>query len=295
MRRLVIGCGYLGQEVAQAWLEQGDIVYVTTRSPDRARVFQDMGFLPIVTDITDEEPPGKVPVVDTVLIAVGMDRSRYDSIRSVYVNGLANILSWLPDGTGQIIYVSSTGVYGQTGGEEITETSTAEPVREGGIACLEAERLLTKSRFARHATILRLAGIYGPGRVPSAEKIRSRNVSSLNPDGHINLIHRDDAVTAILNTAALGVMGETILVSDGNAPLRRDYYQILANLYDLGPIEWPASLSAGQQESQSSARSAGKGKRIRNERMKSLLQFEPLWSDLEAGIRNAIGLEGQQG
>ena len=291
MRRLVIGCGYIGRATAQAWAGQGDIVYAMTRSQDRAEDFKEAGWHPVVADITDVRSLPEVPEVDTVLFAVGMDRSRYDSIREVYVNGLANIISWLPETIDQLIYVSSTGVFGQSNGEEINESSPAEPVREGGRACLEAERLLANSRFGDRSTILRLAGIYGPGRIPSLQKIKGRAWTTLNPDGHINLIHRDDAVTAILKTAELGIKGEMILVSDGVAPLRRDYYQLLADMYGQGPIDWDANQLAPEAGDGSHRRSAGNGKRVMNGRMKELLKFELRWSDLRAGIQNAVGLD----
>ena len=113
MRRLVIGCGYIGRKTAQAWAGRGDIVYAMTRSRDRADEFKAAGLHPVVADITDARSLPEVSEVDTVLVAVGMDRSRYDSIREVYVNGLANVISWLPETIDQLIYVSSTGVFGQ--------------------------------------------------------------------------------------------------------------------------------------------------------------------------------------
>ena len=79
----------------------------------------------MVADITE---PGLLasidpPEIETVLFSVGFDRSRYRDIRDVYVNGLENVLNWLPKSVQQFIYISSTGVYGNCDGEWVNETT----------------------------------------------------------------------------------------------------------------------------------------------------------------------------
>src|SRR2546430_750553 len=113
MDKLIIGCGYLGQRVAALWLAQGHRVGGTTRRPE---TFGSDGLQPIVCDVTRPETLHGLPKVDTVVYAVGLDRAAGASMRSVYVDGLANVLEGLPPPK-KFIYVSSSSVYGQTGGE----------------------------------------------------------------------------------------------------------------------------------------------------------------------------------
>ena len=88
MKRLVVGCGYLGFRVAKRWLANGDSVFAVTRSETRAVALETEGISPIVGDVTLPSSLDNLPEVDTVLFSVGMDRSRYSDIRLVYVDGL---------------------------------------------------------------------------------------------------------------------------------------------------------------------------------------------------------------
>ncbi len=240
LKRLVIGCGFLGLPLARRWQSDGDSLFATTRSEQRKAEFSDIGIQPFVLDITDEASLKQLQGhnFDTVVIAVGMDRSRYESVHDVYVGGLKNVLENLGDDTGQLIYISSTGVYGDFGGKWVDESSPTEPQREGGKACLAAEQFLESSRFSDRATVLRMSGLYGNERVPTKSAVESKQWSKLSGTGYLNLIHVDDAVGAICTVADQAILAETFVVSDSNPTLRKEYYQFLADRFELGPIPW---------------------------------------------------------
>lgn len=240
MKRLVIGSGFLGFPLTQRWRSEGNSVFATTRSDHRASIFSDAGLQPIVLDTTKPATLEQLQTLkfDTVVVAVGMDRKRYDSVHDVYVGGLRNVLDNLNESIGQLIYVSSTGVYGDFAGAWIDENSPTEPQRDGGKACLEAEQLLQSSDFADRTTILRMAGLYGNERVPTKSAVESKQWNKLSATGYLNLIHVDDAVSAICLVADQNITGETFLVADSNPTLRREYYQHLADMFELGPIPW---------------------------------------------------------
>ena len=144
--------------VAKAWADRGDQLFALTRHRNNTSKFSDLGITPLIGDVTRPNSfPTSFPVCDTVLVAIGMDRTRYSDVREVYVEGMRNILAKLPDETGHLIYISSTGVYGDFQDSWVDETSPTQPTREGGKACLEAEGLIARSPFAGRATILRLA------------------------------------------------------------------------------------------------------------------------------------------
>ena len=215
-------------------------MFATPRSDHRASIFSDAGLQPIVLDTTKPATLEQLQTLkfDTVVVAVGMDRKRYDSVHDVYVGGLRNVLDNLNESIGQLIYVSSTGVYGDFAGAWIDENSPTEPQRDGGKACLEAEQLLQSSDFADRTTILRMAGLYGNERVPTKSAVESKQWNKLSATGYLNLIHVDDAVSAICLVADQNITGETFLVADSNPTLRREYYQHLADMFELGPIPW---------------------------------------------------------
>src|SRR5262249_9677639 len=159
------GCGYLGSRVARRWRNFGDEVIVVTRSSQRAQAFERDGYRAIVADVTQVATLTELPAAETVLFAVGFDRGAGGSISDVYAGGVPNVLAALPSGIQRFSYISTTGVYGDAGGEWVDEDTPSNPLREGGRASLAAEQALAESPFAARSIVLRLAGIYGPGRI----------------------------------------------------------------------------------------------------------------------------------
>lgn len=253
---------------------------MTTRSPDRSAEFSEVGMHPLVLDITDASTVEQLQSqeFDTVVVAVGMDRKRYNSVHDVYVGGLKNVLQNLSNDIGQLIYVSSTGVYGDFAGEWVDEFSPTEPQREGGKACLAAEQLLIDSRFADRATILRMAGLYGNERVPTKSAVESKQWEKLSATGYLNLVHVDDAVGAVCVVSEPAFHGETFLVSDSNPTLRREYYQHLANMFELGPIPWTDATPDPNSRGSSS-------KRICNKKLLERTGLEFKHPDFRSGLQ----------
>jgi nucleoside-diphosphate-sugar epimerase len=163
MSKLIFGCGYLGSRVACLWRDAGEEVVAVTRSARRAELLAAEGLQAMVADINDASTLGQLPQAETVLFAVGYDRSmpadQRRTIGDVYAGGLANVLDALSESVRRIIYISSTGVYGDAGGEWLDEDSPCEPQREGGHACLAAEEVLRGHRLGDRGVALGFGGI----------------------------------------------------------------------------------------------------------------------------------------
>lgn len=245
---------------------------------------QALGISPIVGDVTLPDSLDNLPAVDTVLVAVGMDRSRYSDIRLVYVEGLRHVIERISETTGHLIYISSTGVYGDFGGQWIDETAATNPAREGGKACLEAEQLIASSSFADRSTILRFAGIYGPDRVPTRNLIQSKNWKKLSAAGYLNLIHVDDGARIVTTVADQPPAGETFVVSDGQPSLRKEYYEFIAEQFGVDEIPWEES-EVKPEESRS-----GSSKRISNRKLMERFEIQLDFPDYRSGLKNALDL-----
>jgi len=286
--RLIFGCGYLGLRVAKIWAQAGDEVYAVTRNENRKSDLESFGIKPIVADITKPESLTDLPASDTLLFAVGMDRSVYSDIRAVYVDGLKNVLDAVGSTTRHFIYVSSTGVYGDFGGEWIDESSETNPAREGGKACLEAEALLKSSQFKDCSTILRFAGIYGPDRVPTRDRIKNKEWSKLSGDGYLNLIQVDDGANVVTTIADRTPTddhpqnGETYIVSDGNPSVRREYYEYVAKLLGIEEIPWDRS------EVDPKLTRSGSSKRAANKKLLNDFEIAFQFPDYQSGLKHAI-------
>jgi nucleoside-diphosphate-sugar epimerase len=260
--KLVIGCGYLGRRVADRWRNQGHEVFVLTRAAEHAAEFQKTGLRTIVADVMRLETLAGLPTAETVLYAVGYDRNQTYGLEELYLRGLVNVLNALPAATGRVIYVSSTGVYGDRKGEWIDEHTPCFPDRPGGRACLAAEEALIAHPRGAAAIILRMAGIYGPGRVPSKDKLESGRAIPAPASGWLNLVHVDDAVTVVLAAGEARQGARHYLVSDGHPVSRRDYYRELA-----GQMHAPAPRFMALDATAPSTLRAASDKRVSNARL----------------------------
>lgn len=279
MTKLIFGCGYLGQRVAVLWKAAGERVHVVTRSSERAREFDAAGYFPVVADIADPASLKNLPPADSVLFAVGFDRTAGRSMHEVYVDGLRNVLDALPGHVGRLIYISSTGVYGQTDGDWVDEESPCRPEREGGRACLAAEELLKQHAHGDRAIILRLAGIYGPGRIPRRDDLVAGRPIAAAQRGFLNLIHVDDAAQIVLAAEQSTRAPRTYVVSDGQPVERGEYYAELARL-----LHAPAPQFTPLPADSPAASRAGSDKRICTDRLRSELSFTLTYPSYREGL-----------
>jgi nucleoside-diphosphate-sugar epimerase len=274
-RKLIIGCGYLGRRVARRWKKQGHQVFALTRSGDHAADFRDAGIEPFIGDVTDSASLASLPEVDTLLYAVGLDRTSGQSQREVYVGGLENVLARMADRVRCFLYISSTSVYGQNAGEWVDESSECRPTSENGSVCLDAESLLRNE--ASQANVLRLAGIYGPGRLLArVDALRAGLAVEGNPESWLNLIHIEDAVAAVLASEGCGVPSATYLVCDDRPCRRREFYSLLA---------W--MVGAPQPGFEPDA-SAGLNKRCSNRRLHEDLHVTLRFPGMNVGLPHAL-------
>ena len=97
------------------------------------------GIEPVVADVLKPDSMRGLPAAERIFYCVGFDRSAGMPMRTVYVDGLQNVLDALPRTVARFVYASSTGVYGQVDGEWVDEDSPTCPHHESGKVCLEAE------------------------------------------------------------------------------------------------------------------------------------------------------------
>lgn len=267
MAKLIFGCGYLGRRVAERWLAAGEAVYAVTRTHERAAELAALGIRPIVGDVAGPSQLVLPSDVTTVLFAVGYERSSPHKIHDVYSGGIARAIDSLPMSIERFLYISSTGVYGQVAGSEVDENSPCQPAREGGQACLAAEDTLRASRLADRAIVLRLAGIYGPGRIPRSSDLLAGKPIDAPAAGWLNLIHVDDAAAIVLLAERDAPLPSLYVVSDGQPVIRGDYYRELSRL--LGA---PLPRFTTPPEGSPAAARAGSDKRVNPAKMLAELQ-----------------------
>lgn len=194
MRILVAGCGYVGTELARRLRRGGHEVFGLRRSAASLPA----GVVPVVADLTLPRTLSELPEVDHVVFCAAAHQSSDEAYRSIYVEGLSNLLDALrPYRTKlrRVLFTSSTAVYAQSTGEDVDESSPTMPEHFSGRRLLEAEQLLRQGGVEN--VVLRLAGIYGPGRSGLLERVASGAARYSDPPRFTNRIHRDDCAGAI--------------------------------------------------------------------------------------------------
>lgn len=221
---MIFGCGYVGRALAESLMAEGVRVGALTRNTASARSLRELGVSEvIVADLHGREWHdqliGKYRAVVNCVSSAG---GGLDGYEKSYYEGQRSILEWLgPKGTDTYVYTGSTSVYPQDGGVTVDESADTTEAPETAQVLLRSEQLLRASKgCAKHWYVLRLAGIYGPGRHYLLDSLRG-GMPSLPGSGshHLNLIHLQDIITglkaALTGTAPSGIYN---LCDDAAAP-----------------------------------------------------------------------------
>ena len=244
-----------------------------------------MGIEPVIADVLDPQSLGALPEAFRILYCVGFDRSAGVPMRTIYVDGLRNVLDRLDGRIGRWVYASSTGVYGGNDGGWIDENTPAVPTHESGRVCLEAENLLRRAAETAglDVVVLRLAGLYGPGRILRQTGLARGEPIVGDPDKFLNMIQIDDASAAVVAALDRGEPGRIYLVGDDRPVARCEFYGLIAK--QLGA---PFPRFAPPPEGSPEARREESNKRVSNRRMRSELGVILSYPDVTTGLPAAF-------
>jgi nucleoside-diphosphate-sugar epimerase len=272
-RILIAGCGDLGERVARLLLTQGDDVYALRRRPPDS---DDGGIRWLSADLTRAETLAALPERITRLVFLPAPEAREpERYRAVFVDGLRNVLDALDAAAlERVLFVSSSAVYGDHGDGWVDESTPPSPPGFNGQVLWEAEQSLRNRPV--EAVALRLAGLYGPGRMQLIERLRAGQARAPREQRHwANRIHVDDAAAAIVHLLALR-QPVPLYVGVDDTPLPLDVlYDDLAAMLGAPPVpNGPAPAGIGS-------------KRLSNARLKAS-GFRFRWPDAREGYASLI-------
>lgn len=244
MTILLAGCGDLGTEAGLRFAAAGHRVVGWRRSPEKLPA----AIEGVAADLGSAELPPIPADTTAVVVAIAADSPTEEAYRAAYVDGLSNVLdAVLASGANvrRVLFVSSTAVYGDAGGGWIDERTTPEPGGFSGRIIREAEELLHSRLRGTGITpvVLRLGGIYGPGRTRLIDQVRGGTAVIPAASRFTNRIHRDDAAAAIVHLCTMGTVPAAVYLGVDNEPAELgDVLEFLAA--ELG-LPRPASESTG--------------------------------------------------
>jgi nucleoside-diphosphate-sugar epimerase len=267
-RVLIAGCGDLGQRVASRLLARGSEVYALRRHPSADA---DSGVHWIGADLTDARSLQYLPAgITQVVYSPTPDARDEAAYRRIFVDGLRHLLEALDQQSLQrVLFVSSSAVYGEHGEAWVDEDTPPAPRGFNGSVLLEAEAWLSSQPV--RSVVLRLAGLYGPGRTHVINQLRAGTARVPRGTRHwANRIHIDDAAAAIVHLLGIDEPQNLYLgVDDTSLPLDVLYDDLAVLIQAPLAVEGPTPAGVGS-------------KRLSNARLRAS-GFRFQWPDSRAG------------
>jgi nucleoside-diphosphate-sugar epimerase len=279
MRILIVGCGYVGLPLGAELDRRGHAVFGLCRRPGREMVAA--GIIPLAADITRPESLEPLPnEFDWVVNCAASGGGSAEDYRRLYVAGNQHLADWLGERPPKkFVYTSSTSVYGQNDGGWVTEESPAESAAETAQVLRAAETgLQTAAARGFPAVILRVAGIYGPGRGHAFQQFLAGD-ARIEGDGsrHLNMIHRDDVVGAIIAAMEHGTSGEIYNAVDDEPVTQLAFFTWLA-----GELNRPLPPRVAADEGVWRKRGTT-NKRVGNAKLHTRLEYPFKYPNFRAG------------
>ncbi|MCR9092357.1 SDR family oxidoreductase [Algiphilus sp.] len=271
----IVGCGDVGMRVAERLQREGREPTGVVRSEQSVERLHVAGLRAMQCDLDTQAPP----LEGTVIWLAPPPREGAQEPR------LARCLAACP-GIDRLLYLSTSGVYGDSGGEWIDESAPIAPKSARGQRRADAERQLAawRSETGGDYVVIRVPGIYGPGRLPLQRLQEGTPVITADRAPYTNRIHVDDLAAATVCVLRSGESGTAYNVADGNPTTMTDYFLRCAALLELPappqlpPEEARAHMSAAMWSFMEES------KRLRVDRLRDELGFRWQYPDLASGL-----------
>ncbi len=291
MRVLIVGCGYVGTALGVELMRLGHQVSGVRRSREGVAEVRTSGMEPIQADVSEATGCRGLPgSFDWIVNTVSAGRTGLDSYRKVYLEGTRNLIdrfgAELP---AKYVYTSSTGVYGQQDGSSVTEQSPTEPCHDTGNVLVETEQMLSTAFQEKTfpAVTLRVAGIYGPGRGYWLRRFLNDQARQEDGGGRaVNMIHREDLVSAIIAALERATPGQVYNVVDNHPTTVPEIYAWLSQTTGR-----PLPPTSGVPEPVGGTRMTTH-KRVSNRKLIETLNWQPKYPSFREGYSAELATAG---
>jgi nucleoside-diphosphate-sugar epimerase len=266
-RLLIVGCGDVGMRLLPLVRDRFRVFAVTSQESRRAAL-REAGAVPLAADL--DNPASLARLAGLADRIVHLVPPRPDGLEDTRTRNLTAIL---PEGA-RLVYVSTTGVYGNCGGELIDETRKPNPQNARAMRRVDAESVLRRwsRRTGSHLAILRVPGIYAAGRLPIERLRKGTPALAREDDVFTNHIHADDLARIIASALFRSRPGRVYHAADDSEMKMGDYFDAVADAFDLPkPVRMPRE-QLKHEVSPMLLSFMSESRRLINRRMKSELQ-----------------------
>jgi nucleoside-diphosphate-sugar epimerase len=282
-RLLIVGCGDIALRAAP-YLTHRYRVFGMIRNPAHRDSLRAAGILPLLGDLDDRASLRRFGgVADAVLHFAPPQPHGHRDRRTARLLAALSMAEMLPQ---PIIYISTSAVYGDCGGAWVAETRAVRPTSERARRRADAEQRLRGwgRRNRRRVSILRVPGIYAPGRLPLA-RIESR-VPALAADEDVctSHIHADDLARITLAALHRGRPGRIYHAADDGPMNAGEYFDLLADRFGLPRPPRVSRRQAAAEIPAGLLSFLGESRRLENRRMKQELRVRLAYPTVREGI-----------
>jgi nucleoside-diphosphate-sugar epimerase len=283
---LIVGTGDIGVRIARLVLANGSKVSGLVRSAESAERLRACNIEPVEGNLDDVASLANLPTAGKLVffLAPPPGGGPFDSRMRNFCQAVGAL-----NAPAKVIYMSTSGVYGDCGGEWVTEETPVNPQTSRAQRRVDAENVLLEwgAEHKVSVVILRVTGIYGPGRLPIARIQQGHPVLRQEDSPPTNRIHADDlAATAV--AAAKKADGGIFNISDGQPGTMTQYFMLVADMLDLPRPQQVTMDEAKQVMNPMMLSYLQETRRMDNRKMIEELGIVLQYPDLESGLKNVV-------
>ncbi len=285
MRRLlIIGCGDVALRAVKRFLPACRI-YALTHTPARAEDLRRLSITPIIGDLDHPESLSKLAGLAHCVMHFAPPQSTGDVDQRTH-----NLLAVLDRGEilpQRLVYISTTGVYGNCDGHWVEETRPPRPTTSRAKRRLSAETQLREWGIRRGVTvsILRVPGIYSSERLPLARLKNGTPTLIASEDSFTNHIHAEDLARAAAAAMYRGKPGRIYNATDDSNIKMGDWFDLLATRFNLPKPRRITRAQAQTEITPSLLSFLNESRRVSNKRLKRELRVRLAFPDVDAGTK----------
>ncbi len=279
----IVGCGDIGRRVGHRLIASGIRVTAVVHQSEKVESLCNEGFTPLVCNLDFPEDLPRIPLhkrqVYYLVPPQGGGKSDYRMLNFCRQLSRDNCPA-------RLVYISTSGVYGDCGEILVTEQTPVNPQTARAKRRASAEEQLREQarQLDFDLIILRVTGIYGPGRLPIARLLQGFPVLQAGEGACTNRIHTYDLVNVCLAAMDRGENGDVFNVCDGERTTMSDYFIAVARFAGL-PQPRQITLAEAEREMNPLMLSYLKESRqMDNRLMREKLGVELMYPNLEAGL-----------
>ena len=283
-RLLIVGCGKVGLRIV-ARLNRRFRVFATTTSPAQCQVLRSAGATPMLLDL-DGRPSNRIAGLAPRVICLAPPPPAGSTDTRI-----AHLLQLLRRRPLRFVYISTTGVYGDRRGAWVDETASPAPITERALRRADAERRARAHPW--HASVLRVPGIYGPGRLPTERLRRAVPAPLPAEDVLTNHIHIDDLARICVASLFRAAPRRVYNAVDDSCLALGEYLDLVADRFGLPRAPRLPREALRRAVSPTQFSFFEESRRLRNRRIKSELRMRLWFPTVHDGLLDAARSEAR--